>query len=350
MSSSAHFKLPDSFRDRDIFQDHQGLLFVTLGHIQPRERVISYLKYIPDESGKWESQGQRYRRVFWGSVDSVVEGMHQLPLSYVTNDSHFQTTLVEPPRQVITKYYSPELRLFEILDEPQDELEATAKEAAEAVHDELNIPFTHLGIAGSILWRGHSITHSDINMNVYGYRQSWLLQNNYTQFGDRKDRVHLRGSGEWISAVQRVNQRIPLLSRDDLENLFTRRRAICIGERCIGITPVLYPDEAPITHNSESYETISSEPVKIRTTIECDEYSIFHPAIYDIVPVTSQGLTVSRIFVYDGAFAGIFRTDDHIEVSGMLQRVKLNEDEAEIGQIMVGTKIGSGGEYIRLLK
>lgn len=350
MSESYTVEIPNQFRDRDIFEDTEGRLFVTLGYIQPRDRVLSYLKYVPDDKGQWIKSGTRYRRIFWGSVDSVVSGTTLLPSFYSVDDNHFQTSLIEPPRYVIKKYYQPEKRLVEILEDPKDKLEEETKMATETLHDEFKIPVDALGITGSILWKGHNINYSDINMNVYSYEHSWTLQKEYELLNEVKGPMRLRKQIEWNHAIERIHQRVPTLHYEDLQSIFARRKVLCIGDRCIGVTPVLLPDEAPIDHGSESYFPLPSEPRTLKMTIENSDYSIFHPALYETDPVDFGGVTIQRILVYDGAFGGLFRSGDRVEVSGMIQRVVQKRTGSSIGQIMVGTKVGSGKEYIRLVK
>ena len=347
MSNPAVVELPDRVRDRDIFRDHENRLFVVLGYIQPHDRVLSYLKYVPDDDGTWTAGGVRYRRAFWGSVKSTVEGMAVLPKNYVIEDNHFRTRLIEPPRDMISEYFSPEQRLAEILESPRDSLEDTVKRAAEALHDELEIPLTALGIAGSILWKGHDVVRSDINMNIYGFSHAWTLSDNLERVESLCDWARLRDLHEWNHAIERVSNRIPSLRQTDLHALFSRRRALCIDDRCIGVTPVLYPEEAPILHGSESYITQAEGPMTFNVTIENAEYGMFHPAVYEIFPVTYGGGTISRIMVYDGAFGGLFVEGDSVEVSGTLQRVTTTNSEDEFYQVMVGTKTGSGREFIR---
>ena len=349
MSNPAIVELPDRVRDRDIFRDHENRLFVVLGYIQPPDRVLSYLKYVPDEDGIWMAGGTRYRRAFWGSVESTVEGMATLPKSYITEDNHFQTQLIELPRDMLKEYFRPEQRLTEILESPHDSLEDTVKRAAETLHDELEIPLSALGIAGSILWKGHDVVRSDINMNIYGFNHAWTLSDNFERVEELCDWARLRNPDEWSHAIERVSNRIPSLRQTDLHALFSRRRALCIDERCIGITPVLHPEEAPIPHGSESYVTQAAEPMTFNMTIENAEYGLFHPAIYEIFPITYGGGTISRIMVYDGAFGGLFVEGDSVEVSGTPQRVTTADGEDEFYQVMVGTKTGSGKEYIRFV-
>ena len=47
MTHPAIIDLPNRVRDRDIFRDKQGRMFVTLGYIQPPDRILSFLKYVP---------------------------------------------------------------------------------------------------------------------------------------------------------------------------------------------------------------------------------------------------------------------------------------------------------------
>jgi predicted nucleotidyltransferase len=292
----------------------------------------------------------RYKRVFWGGVDSAAEGISLLPEDYTVFDTHFNTELIEPPRSSVVQYYNPETRLKEILAEgPEDGLEARVRRVAEALHDRLGIPLTDLGVAGSILWRAHDPEFSDINLNIYGLRNSRLLSVSYEQLADSVG-FTLRSLPDWERAMERVSTRMPVLTEDDLRSLFSRRKAVCLGSQCIGITPVLRPEEAPIQHSAESYETILGEPLRIRATIEDDVFGLFSPALYGIHSIDNsdaQGRMVTRILAYDGAFSGLFVTGDTVEVSGTLQAVRSDDGEIITHQLMVGTRAGSGREFIR---
>jgi len=349
MSNPAIIDLPERVRDRDIFRDVDSRMFVTLGYIQPSDRVLSFLKYVPDKEGQWQTGGTRYKRMFWGSVDSTVEGMTVLPQNYTIFDPHFQTDLVEPPRSMIKDYFSPEERLHEILAEPKDVLEERVQKAAETLHDELNLPLNNIGISGSILWKGHNPRYSDINMNVYGFKESWTLYDNYANLENKEAQTRIRNLPEWDRGIERVKKRIPSLDMIDLRALFSRRKAIYVEDQCIGITPILKPEEAPIAHGFESYTTITQNPVKLSVVVENTDYGIFHPAIYTTVPAMIDGHSVTRIMIYDGAFGGLFKNGDRLEVSGTLQKVTQYKTGDISHQLMVGTKSGSSKEYVRLL-
>jgi len=350
LTEPALIDLPDTVRDRDVFHDIEGRVFVVLGYIQPPDRILSFLKYVPDPSGEWVSGDVQYKRIFWGSVTSTIEGMSILPSDYLIEDQHFGTSLLEPPREIVSKYYKPELRLKEILNEdPKDTLEELVHRGATTLHDSLGIPFDSIGVAGSILWKGHDPVRSDINMNIYGFDNSWKLHNNYETIVEQTEGTRLRELPDWKHAMTRIHTRVPIMKSEDLQNLFTRRKALCLDSICIGITPILLPREAPIQHGSESYVSLSTEPVTITMDIDTTDYGIFHPAIYEghSEPLgVADGERVNRILVYDGAFGGLLKPGDRVEVSGILQKVSRGDET--LYQIMVGTKSGAGKEFIRL--
>ena len=353
LADPACIDLPANVRDRDIFHDVEGRVFVVLGYIQPSDRILSFLKYVPDSSGEWQSGDIKYKRIFWGSVSSTVDGMSLLPPNYSVEDRHFGTDLLEPPKTKVAKYFSPEIRLNEIIEGgSKDPLEELAKRGADTLHDALGIQYDLIGVAGSVLWKGHNLERSDINMNIYGFDASWTLYKNYESLIEEREEARLRELPDWQHAMDRVHARIPIMKSEDLQNLFVRRKALCLSDVCIGITPILLPGEAPIQHGSESYISISIEPLTIKMEIERAEFGIFHPAIYEGHSPSLEiidGDSVSRIMVYDGAFGGLLKTGDNVEVTGTLQKVVPTNGVDPFYQIMVGTKSGAGKEFIKLV-
>ncbi len=354
MSDYKSHQMPKILRDRDIIQDSDGRIFIVLGYIQPENHILSFFKYVQTTNGRWESGGMKYERLFWGGVDSVETAMAALPDRYLIEDSHFGSILIEVPRDDVKHYFSPQVRLKEIIEDgPKDRLEELSGTMAETLHQALGVPINNLGVAGSIAWKGHNLSHSDINMNIYGYAESWQLHNSYDTISESYDHLRLRSNQEWEKGVSRVAERIQSLTRKDIETLFSRRRALYCHERCIGVTPILMPEEAPIVHGTESYVSLSQKPIRTVMEIENNNYGIFHPALYEGISEPLELIQreqAVRIMVYDGAFGGLFYPGDRVEVVGTLQRVDSRDESSEsFYQIMVGTKEGAGIEHIRLL-
>lgn len=346
--------LPERIRDRDVFHDKEGRVYVALGYIQPENRVLSFLKYAPDPDGMWQADGVKYGRIFWGGTNEAAKGMKSAPSNYLIEDSHFQTSLLEVPREDIAKYFSPELRLKEIIEEgPQDPLEASTKQMAETIHDTLGIPFEKLGIAGSIVWKAHNPVYSDINMCIYGYDCGWQLDRGYGELDEQNTHIHLKQVSEWTELIDRIVERVDGYFFEDMQLLFTRRKELCCEGKCIGVMPILLPEESPIPYGSESYSLVCSDPFKVTLEITDIDYGIFLPALYGVDSESLDiinGDRISRIMVYEGSFRGLIQLGDKVEVVGALQKVIPNVGSESFYQVMVGTKEGARKEYIRVIQ
>jgi predicted nucleotidyltransferase len=350
-------EMPDystfQFRDRDIFHDIDRRVFVTLGYIQPDDKVLSYLKYIPDQNGKWLSGTTRYKRIFSGGIDSVIEGNLKIPEHYIHTDPHFGADVLEVPKSDISNYFNPENRLGEIVSQgAKDPLEEKIIMLTEALLDGLNLSLSNLGITGSVAWGAHNPEWSDININIYGFKESWYLYNNYNQVADQKSDIRLRLGKDWSSTMNHLKSRVSHLSDDDLLKLYARRTELILDEYMVTIMPILLPQEAPIRHGSEQYITISKSPIDIEMRIDDCKYGIFHPAIYKghSKPV-DEDIEITRLMMYDGSFRGMLREGDLVHIRGTLQKAKFNSKSSEdIYQIMVGTKQGIGNEFVRIVE
>ncbi|MEM2875839.1 MAG: hypothetical protein QXL67_02670, partial [Candidatus Bathyarchaeia archaeon] len=51
-----------AFRDKDFIRTGENLLFCVVGSTHPEDRVISYLKYMPNQCGMWSSEDLRFGR------------------------------------------------------------------------------------------------------------------------------------------------------------------------------------------------------------------------------------------------------------------------------------------------
>ncbi len=348
-------------RDRDVIFDLHNRIYVVLGYLQPPNRALAFLKYIPSQRDEttlqWKFEEIYYRRIFWGTVESVKEGLRENMPSYTVVDPFFGTDLIQVPHTDIKRHFIPEKRLQEILMKPRDLLEAKVAFIAEQLHKVLKIPYSDLGIAGSILWKGHQPHLSDINMNIYGFENAWILQQNYDRLVEEAPTLKLRKIEQWGKTMKRIVNRTPL-SLEDVKALYLRRKEIYYKNEGIGVMPILRPgiDPLPIKYGTETFK-LDLENVVIRGEIIADDYSLFMPAVYEVAPFKDEiektdelDSEVIRILVYDGSFRALFKKHDYVEISGTLQSVLRSADQSiKCKQIMVGTKQGSSREYIRLL-
>ncbi|MEM2142417.1 MAG: hypothetical protein QXQ81_04090, partial [Candidatus Thorarchaeota archaeon] len=182
---------------------------------------------------------------------------------------------------------------------------------------------------------------------------SHLLHENIDSLMDPQD-VHRVGHESWMRKIKALTSGVSSMTDADIAMLSERRRLVFHRGTSVGITPVLYPDEAPIVHGSEYYRTISDSPVTLRLEIVDDTYGLFTPSIYSCIGAGDGARgphRVERLMIYEGAFKGLLRSGDIVEVTGSLQSViDPNDHLVKFHQIMVGTKSGVGKEGIRILR
>ena len=71
------------FRDRDFIQTREGFFFCVVGSVHPRERVISYIKYVPSESGVWGNNENRFNRILQKyTIANLLQTFNYLEANY----------------------------------------------------------------------------------------------------------------------------------------------------------------------------------------------------------------------------------------------------------------------------
>nr|MDO8114661.1 hypothetical protein [Candidatus Sigynarchaeota archaeon] len=318
--------------DHDIFFDHAGRIYFVLGHYQPADRIISLLKYVPDKDGTWVHRitGKRYARSYWHQgIDafkdaeklSSAPGQDDLAPWHV-DDPVFGTTFLEVPLDSIEDYLIPELRLQEILEAPGeqlDDLERIVKSVVTAVLKNARMPdltAEEFGITGSILWRGHS-DRSDINLNVYGLKNCTKLEGRLASLAKRHVMlsagltVEMKGFDDVPAiAVEREVSKVALKRKPKL-----KLKGFKPG---IQIRWCLHQDELPMVYGTERYKEIGIKKVKVR--IVDDTFTLFFPAMVRVEPIEGDK-KIDRLLIYDSRFTRLFRNDDVVEITGLLQDI-----------------------------
>ena len=109
------------FRDRDFLRTKEGLLFCVVGPYHPPDRVISYLKYLPDPRGKWRKGDKLYKRVMRKyTISNLLETFDLLENDYPQYSfvsSIYKITMTAVPHENIVNHFKPEMKLKELIKE-----------------------------------------------------------------------------------------------------------------------------------------------------------------------------------------------------------------------------------------
>lgn len=147
-------------QEGDFLESTEGLIFDVKGSCHPPNRIISYVRYIPDPKGDRKRGKKSYRKIY--NLEERHQFLKEKFPSYLYFDPVFQRELQGVPLESITKVYHPKEKLAELCTAHRDTLEECAVQLAQS----LDIPGETMGISGSILVGLHTVD-SDIDVIVY---------------------------------------------------------------------------------------------------------------------------------------------------------------------------------------
>ncbi|HEW94169.1 MAG TPA: hypothetical protein ENF47_05650 [Thermoprotei archaeon] len=346
--------------DRDIIEAFNGEIYIVISSSHPRDRVISYLKYIPSKekgSSIWFKDGIWYHRIlkhYGAKYLSKIIKEYKID-DFLVYDDYLGITLIEIPTNQVKVHYLPEERTKEIIREPKDKLEMTAREIILSLSEKTGVPIDNIGITGSILLKMHNLRYSDIDLLVYGYNNAFKIRRHLLKLleeGEFFKRLH-----GWLleKYVEELTKTYPL---DRFEALRICEETWSRGvfrNRFFSIHPVLYPSENIIKYGDQRYKGICL--LKIKARVVDDRYSMFMPAIYRVSNVKllsgckfTEVNKISEVVSYEAIYSDIAGVGEDILVYGKLEKVEdLNTGNIHY-RVLVGSYEANGMDYIKPLR
>lgn len=316
---------PFEAMEGDFIEARDGLIFDVKGLVHPPDRVVAYVRYIPDPSGERRRGSVVYRKVY-----SLMERERLLETRYpryLFYDPVYGRRLQGVPIQDVAAHYKPAEKLLNLslLDETElDRVEEDAVEFAEVLSDASGVALTGMGLSGSVLV-GLQAAESDIDLIVYGRRNSL--------------RVH-----DALKALLRERSS-PVLPYDlrDLEKLYSfrvrdtrvsfeefvrsERRKVMQGKfagRDYFIRFVLDSGEARENYGDRTYTSLGR--ARVEAWVHEDSDSVFTPCSYGVtgVKVVSGSMPhpVEEIASFRGRFCEQALRGERVFAEGSLEEVR----------------------------
>ena len=342
-----------SFLDRDFLKTVEGFLFCVVGGTHPRNRVISYLKYVPSREGRWGRRGESYSRTMPNyTIPSLAANIRMLTQQYPQYIFHSRTlnvTMSAVPKRFVAEHYAPEKQLQRLFTaEEVDPLQETALQLASYLSQETSIPIDRFGITGSILTNIHQPTFSDLDLVVYGRDEGWKLKRFLQREFEASDSVLTRHRGEAVAKLlEKWLNKYPLTLNEAAE-VFRRRWNYGFFKKTpFSIHVVKTRGEVREVYGDKRYTSLTLVEGKARIT-EVDN-SLVLPCTYgvDFFEVLKGGVTVENIISYDGFYGGIFGCGDVVKVRGKLEKVHDLRRRRVYHRIVVGSLEARGEDYIK---
>lgn len=351
----------EQVRTRDFIYTTDDLYFASTNYIHPENRVISFLRYIPDSEGDREKDGKRYRKV--GSEEAYSYLRENYPdylyFSEVTN-----VEMMGVPLDKVERVIKPEKRLLGLKktfesggDVKNPELIAKLMDVADFFHYMADIPYDHLGISGSILPGLQKSNVSDLDFVVYGldnHRRAIAAFKKYrgkeVYIEEVDKHITVEGiTNDYWDFVYNKRMSDESLTKEEFrwyENRKANRGTI--NGTLFDILATKDYDEIEGSWGDTVYE-----PQGI-SQIECDIVSALgafdNPSLYTIENVkVIDGVNVplDEVVSFTHTYAGEVIDGEHVIAKGKVEKVIVNGEFSHY-RLVVGTTREAIDEYLKL--
>ena len=348
-------------RTRDFIYTSDDLYFASTNYIHPESRVISFLRYIPDENGDREKNGRKYRKVGSSEAYEYLRENHPdyLYFSDVTN-----VEMMGVPLDKVERVIKPEDRLMGLKKTVENggevknpELISKLMDVSDFFHYMADIPYDHLGISGSILPGLQKRDVSDLDFVVYGldnHRKAIATFKKYrgheVYIKEADKTVKVEGiTDDYWDFVYDKRMFDESLTKEEFrwyENRKANRGTI--NGTLFDILATKDYDEIEGEWGDTVYEPQGT------AQIECDIVSALgafdNPSLYTIENVKHiDGVEypLSEIVSFTHTYAGEVEDGEHVIARGKVEKVIINGETSHY-RLVVGTTREAIDEYVKL--
>jgi predicted nucleotidyltransferase len=322
-------------RDGDTFVTKEGFVFYVFGYEHPKNRVLSFLKYIPSQlkphfpirflKHKWKLGNihlARPEKLYTAqNYQKFLETFRSTFPQYIYFCPYRLKEVISVPLEHIEKVYVPKeclQRLFK--KKRKDRLQKLALELITLLSIESKVPLEDFGIHGSIALNMHT-AKSDIDLVVYGSKNFRNLE----------------------KAIDK------LVEEDTLKYVFTkkldraRKHRGRYKDKLFVYNAVRNIGEINVQYGNHKYVPIRD--VTFSCEVVNDNEAMFRPAIYQVKnyqpldPASKlrEDKVPTRVVSMIGYYRNVARRGEKIKVSGTLERVENVETGETTYQVVVGT-------------
>lgn len=322
-------------KDGDTFGTKEGFVFYVFGYEHPKNRVLSFLKYIPSQlkphfsirflKQKWKLGNveiARPEKLYTAqNYQKLLETFRSKFPQYIYFCPYRGKELISVPLEHVKKLYVPKECLNRLFKKKRkDRLQKLALELISLLSTESKVSLKDFGIHGSIALNMHT-AKSDIDLVVYGSQ-------NFRSLEKAIDKLVEEGTLKYIFTKKLDRARKHRGRYKDKIFVYNAVRKI-----------------SEINVQYGNYKYVPIRDVTFSCEVVDDIEAIFRPAIYPIKNYQPLDLTSklvedevpTRVVSMIGYYRNVARRGERIKVSGTLERVENVETGETNHQVVVGT-------------
>ena len=298
----------------DFIETVDGLFFAVKGFKHPIDRVIAYLRYVPDPVGDRKLNNIRYRRVY-DLEDTKNYLIKYFPI-YLSWVDYISQTLQTVPRTMIKRIYKPREGLNKIYRNNKTRLRHLVYEFTSILSNQSKVSKESIGISGSLLI-GIATDDSDIDLIIYGEENGRKIYDGLTK---------MRRDSSIIHPLDLKNATKKIISRWGKTNIKPEKfTEIEVGKKLHGFfkEKEYFIRLIKIPTNEEIAKPL--KPVRGRAKIKEDKDSIFTPCTYKIENIESfeeiDLPDITELWSLRGKFTEQAKKGDVVEFKGTIEEV-----------------------------
>jgi predicted nucleotidyltransferase len=326
-------------REGELIKTQDNVIFDVKGLVHPPNKVIAFPRYIPSPQGARGSQKDLYGKIY--SLSERFKFLEQNLPSLIVHDPVFDETLCEVPIATIREHYEPieKLRLLRTSKELGD-LERKAIQLAESLQEVADIPWSAIGISGSVLV-GLYTSKSDVDPVVYGVencRKAYPALENLLKDCESHFKPYSR---EELQALFDFRSKDTIMSFEDFARVESRK---AFQGKFDG-TDYFIRFVKDWNQVSEQYGDIrykNTGYAKITATIADDSEALFTPCTYKIENVkVVEGPKlepIREIVSFRGRFCEQAKTGETVTAQGKVEHVTDKRKERQYYRVIIGNK------------
>ncbi|MDD6256835.1 MAG: DNA polymerase subunit beta [Methanobrevibacter boviskoreani] len=347
-------------RTRDFIHTKDDLYFASTNYLHPNNRIISFLRYIPNPNGDREKNGKKYSKVNSKEAFDYLKENHPdyLYFSEVAN-----VPMMGVPIDKVDKIIRPEDRLKEIREGKDKKVTKETREKlidlSDFFHYIAGIDYENLGISGSTCPGLQKAESSDLDFVVYGLENHRKAVNTFKKYHDQEVEVGEGESKRKIVLNPIQNEFWERLYHKRIKDDSLTKEEFCwyesrkfnrgvIRNTLFDILCTRNLDEVEGKYGDTRYEPQGI--AEIECTITNSIQAMDNPAVYEITDVKlldGVDVEITGLASFTHTYAGEVMEGERAVARGKVEKV-ITEGKKPWYRILVGSTRESIGEYIKL--